>query len=71
MNEILIIALVTFTALNGQTVRINPREVVLIREVGKGQVLTSAAQCVIGTTDSKFITVREHCDDVQRKLKGQ
>ncbi|MET0653662.1 MAG: hypothetical protein ABWY63_14220 [Hyphomicrobiaceae bacterium] len=63
------VALVALTAADGTTVMVNPREIVVIRGQGKSRLLTPGAHCVIGTTDGKFITVIQTCDDVKQAIE--
>ncbi|HEX3412865.1 MAG TPA: hypothetical protein VHT00_14190 [Stellaceae bacterium] len=52
----------------GHEIYVNPDTVVALRgETGK-QLLADQAGCLLLTTDSKFITVREPCADVRKLL---
>ena len=70
-DVVLIVALVAFTAPDGEKVLINPSEVVMLRGQSDTRLLTPVARCVIGTTDGKFVTVLEGCETVTRKLRGE
>jgi hypothetical protein len=62
--------LVRLTGTDGQLIELNPEEVVSVREPGSiAEHLHPRTRCVVYTSDGKFISVREECRDVQRKLE--
>ena len=62
--------MIELTGLVGERVAINPAEVVSIREPReKGRAVHPHANCIISTTDGKFISVIEECTEVERRLE--
>jgi hypothetical protein len=69
--EQLALDLVQLTGLDRETIDINPGEVVAIRTPRvHHRVLPPEANCAVLTTDGKFISVLETCQQV-RQLLGQ
>ena len=52
-------ALVVLTAGDGRPIAVNPQQIVVIRGPSQKDLLTKNVRCVIGTTDSKFISVAQ------------
>jgi hypothetical protein len=63
----LTVVLVALTGPGGHVVAINPEEVVSARSPGQGEFHESV-QCVINTTDGKFVAVVETCKDALTKI---
>ena len=59
--------MVEFTGPYGKMLEINPDEIVSIRPPRDLDQFTPEVQCVIFTTDSKIIGVRNNCHDVVLK----
>jgi len=68
----LVLVLVIFTGLEGQPIKVNPEQVVSIRSPRESTLrsgeIAPGVNCLIQTTDGKFIAVQEDCDTVQRRL---
>jgi hypothetical protein len=62
----LVLQLVLLTTPDGQSVAINPDEVVSVRPPSPGH--HAHIKCVIYTSDGKFTAVREDCATVNHKL---
>ena len=70
LAAVLALHLVRLTGTDGQIVELNPEEVVSVRAPGGiAGHLHPHTHCVIYTSDGKFITVRDECQDVQKKLE--
>lgn len=63
------VVLVMLTGVGGQRIEVNPAEVVSIRPQ-RGN-LAGGVQCLIHTTDGKYISVVETCEIVRGKLEGR
>jgi hypothetical protein len=58
-----------FTGPDGQSIEINPEEIVSIRAPGTiAEHLHRATRCIVTTSDGKFVGVREECSEVEQKL---
>jgi hypothetical protein len=68
---IFLVVLVYLTGPDDQRIEVNPETVVTVREPRGTQHLAKGIQCLIHTTDGKFITVKENCDIVRQKLEGR
>jgi hypothetical protein len=67
----LIIALLLLHGPTGREIRINPRNVTSLHAPttpGHNQVVVKGANCLVNTTDGKFISVVETCADVARMI---
>jgi uncharacterized protein YlzI (FlbEa/FlbD family) len=71
-NELLVVLhLLKVTGLDGQVIEINPDQIVSIRTPRPSErPVHEKVQCLIHTTDGKFISVVETCDEVQKLLDG-
>jgi hypothetical protein len=69
MSQLVALTLVLLTGPGGQTVEVNPEEVVSIRSPRSVDHMPSSVHCIVFTTDSKFIGVGERCSEVDKKLK--
>lgn len=58
---------VTLTGPDGQVIQLAPDKVATIR-TPRGEV-TKSAHCLIFTTDTKNISVKQTCDEVRRLLE--
>jgi hypothetical protein len=71
MLTVLTLTLIALTGPDGQTVWINPADVVSVREPrGEGH-FDADVHCLLYTADSKFIAVTETCDQVRIRLKAE
>jgi hypothetical protein len=61
--------LVAFTGPDHQAVEVNPQEVASIRQPRGSDHFSSETHCVIYTTDGKFISVVETCEQVRARLE--
>ena len=62
--------LVHLTGLHHELIEVNPTEIVVIRSPRKqSRLLPPEANCAIVTTDGKFISVLETCEEVDRRLE--
>lgn len=55
----------------GREIRLNPHSVTslhMAEKQGRNQAITDAANCLINTTDGKFISVVETCEAVSRMI---
>jgi uncharacterized protein YlzI (FlbEa/FlbD family) len=66
---------VEFTGADGQRIQINPQTVVSVREVHGNEdregYFPSGVNCLIHTTDGKFVVVKEDCRTVVKRLKDE
>jgi hypothetical protein len=66
------LTLITVHGLDKQPVEINPHGIVAMRgprEAGEAKHLGPGAQCVIYTSDGKFIAVIETCEQVRKLVE--
>ena len=67
----LAIELVELSGLDNEQIEVNPAAVVAIRSPRqKNRIMAPAANCALLTTDGRFISVLESCDEVRRRLGG-
>jgi hypothetical protein len=66
----IVIHLILLHGLHGHVLYINPDEVVAIRSPTQQSLLKEGVKCAIFTTDGKFVSVIETCNEVNR-LIGQ
>lgn len=64
-------AMLVLTSSDGLPVHVNPTQVVTARAVRPNQKeqLAQGVKCVINTSDGKFISVTESCDEVRRRIE--
>lgn len=63
--------LIVLHSLDGGTVVVNSDQVTSLRSPRPKQNLThDAANCVVGLTDGKLVSVTESCDTVRQMLEG-
>lgn len=60
---------IVLQTLDGRIVHVNPRHIVSTSQA-RGKLVVDAVQCVIYTTDNRFLTVAETCDSVKMKLEA-
>jgi len=60
--------LIQFTGPDGQTVVINPDEIVSVRSPRSTDHFGPGIQCLIFTVDGKYISVKEACSQVRETL---
>lgn len=59
---------------NGHAITLNPQQVTSLHAAvpgQKNQQISDAVKCLINTTDGKFVSVIETCDDVRRMIEGK
>jgi hypothetical protein len=57
---------------DGHEILLNPRAIASMHAAVKGQPnkqFDADVRCVINTTDSKFVSVTETCDEVRQQIK--
>jgi hypothetical protein len=70
--ELLALHLIRLTGPDGEIIEVNPEEVVSAKAPGAiAGHLHPRTRCVIFTSDGKFITVRDECEDVRKKLETE
>ena len=62
--------LVMFTGLGHQIIEIDPDSVASIRTPKDSGHISKNVHCVIFTTDGKFVSVIQTCDEVHKRLQG-
>jgi hypothetical protein len=60
---------IVLQTLDGRTVYVNPRQIVSTSQA-RGKLVVDAVQCVIYTTDNRFLTVAETCESVKARLEA-
>lgn len=74
MIELLVLAQLQFfhvTGPDGQPVEVNPEHVVILRPPRGSDHFSPGINCLVFTTDGKYIGTIEPCSSVQQILKGQ
>ena len=61
--------LVQLTGLDGQVIELNPDQVVSVRPVREMDHFGKGINCLIHTTDGKYLAVTETCDMVRNRLE--
>jgi len=64
--------LILLHTVDGRETFVNPEQITNMAAHMPGEqnkVLTGAVQCVVSLSNGKFVSVREPCDEVQRKLE--
>jgi len=64
--------LVLLHTVDGRDTLVNPEQVTSLThrdDVEPNKLLVDTVRCVIGFSNGKFVSVLEHCDEVQRKLE--
>lgn len=66
-----VIFMLLLHAPDGHEIRLAPDQVTTMKmpRDGEGGHISKAVHCLINTTDGKFISVVETCDDVQRMIE--
>jgi hypothetical protein len=62
------IRLILLHGIHGHILYINPDEVVTLRSPTQQSLLQEGVKCAISTTDGKFVSVIETCDEVLRVI---
>lgn len=70
MIQLITSVLVTLTGPGGQTIDVNPAEIVSLREPRGDSHFDKDVHCLIHTADGKFISVIESCAAVRDKIEG-
>jgi uncharacterized protein YlzI (FlbEa/FlbD family) len=68
----IVLHLVLLHTIDGRETLINPEQVASMthRSADKpNKLLTDGVECVIELSNGKFVSVIEHCDEVQQKLE--
>lgn len=68
----LALMLIVLHTVDGQEVRINPTQVNSLRvprQDSDNKLFTEKANCMINTTDGKYVTVVETCDTIFRMIQ--
>lgn len=69
--ELIAIELVTLHMVDGRAVQVNPAQVTQLvhpHEEGNKQIVDTV-HCVVRLADGSFVSVAEHCEEVQRMLE--
>lgn len=61
--------LIVLHALTGNTVFVNPEQIVSMAKPRDDKIVTDKAACAITLADGKFLTVRETCVEVQALIE--
>jgi uncharacterized protein YlzI (FlbEa/FlbD family) len=73
MRVVLLATLIVLHTLDGREIDINPKQITSMREAREddegGKAFTPGVRCMVNTTDGKFVTVTETCEEVRRKLE--
>ena len=67
----MIMDLITVHTLDGREVFVNTHNIVSVAVPREAGTMNDDARCVLTTTDGKYITVRERCTEVMKKILGQ
>jgi len=65
----LVLQLVVLTGADGRSVELNPASVVSVSAPRPGGEHHASVNCIIRTTDGKFIAVKEECSRVNELLE--
>jgi len=71
MIEAIVVAAAQFIILHsvdGRAFYINPKHIVSTSQA-KGKLVVDAVQCVVYTTDGRFITVAETCESLKMRIE--
>jgi len=68
MIEIIAAQYIVLKTPDGRTVHVNPKQVVSTSQ-STGKLLSENVRCVIYTTDGRFISVVETCEDIKARLE--
>lgn len=60
--------LVTVTGPDSQVIELNPHEIISIRRPRGTDHFAPGTNCLIFTVDAKFISVKETCDEVHKRV---
>jgi uncharacterized protein YlzI (FlbEa/FlbD family) len=74
MHEVLpiVLHLILLHTVDGRETYVNPKQIASISSAVEGEknkLLIETVHCVIGLTNGKIISVKEHCDEVVQKLE--
>lgn len=67
---LLAVDLIALVTADGRVVAINPNEIVAVRPPRRTDAFVEGARCLIFTTDGKFISARDTCEDIVKKVGG-
>lgn len=68
---LLVVHLLQFTGPDGQRIEVNPAGIVSIRTPRKSEHFAPGTHCIIFTSDNKWLTVVESCQEVNDRLEGE
>lgn len=63
------LTLVALAGPDGQTIWVNPQEIVSVRTPRGKDHFGSQVHCLLEMTDGKFVNVTDDCDAVRQKIK--
>jgi hypothetical protein len=76
MNELWIgLVLITLHAPNGDIISINPGSITSMRDrapvnESDERLMVKGVECMINLADGKYVSVKEHCDEVRELIKA-
>jgi hypothetical protein len=62
-------SLVELSGPGGQRIFVSPSQIISVRQPRSDQHFAPGTRCLVGTTDGKYLTVVEPCDEVRQKLQ--
>lgn len=68
MNTIIAVLLITLNGLDGQTIYVNPTEIVSVRAPST-ELIHPDVKCTLQTADGKLINVSNTCEEVLRRIE--
>jgi ketosteroid isomerase-like protein len=69
MSTLLAATLFLVNTLDGRMIYVNPEQVISIAPPKDNDVFAEGVRCVISLADGKFVSAREHCDEVRARMK--
>jgi hypothetical protein len=64
--------LILLHTVDGRETLVNPEQVTSLTHKSEGEpnkLLVDTVQCVVGFSNGKFVSVTEHCNEVQKRLE--
>lgn len=71
INELLVLALVRFTGLDGQWIDVNPETIISVRVPRSTDHFGPGTKCLLFTVDGRNIPVQEDCGIARLRLGGK
>jgi uncharacterized protein YlzI (FlbEa/FlbD family) len=68
VSIVLAASLFLVQALDGRMVYVNPEQVISITIPGDNDLFANGVRCVLSLADGKFLSTRESCDEVQKRM---